>query len=643
MPKGRSWLRWALVLSLGAALPAPGYSLTFYRIGGEELPPPQVDAPFSFVQVPWSGAEESRHGRVELVRVGMDSIAPQQLDPAVNLAPLLKERGGQVLSLTWIGWNPAFGRDLDMFDGDPGTAFLGDGDWGGDYGVIKNKSVIFDLGGRYLIDRIRFYPRQRFLADRFVERFIIGINDGDPLKDGTREHNFGGRGGAFDFEVAYEAVENTKALIELPMPRTPIRDLLFEAPENTRGIWEVAEFEIYGIGYVPAASYVSNVIDLGSPASLGSLSWKGRQDQGGEVALSMRSGEDEEPNTYWRYTFRGDERSRFDAAGKPLILATYNKLEFAEKAGVTHDTEHWEFWSPAYDFAAGQGALSAAEPRRFVQFRADFASTEKASGQLDYLEFAVSIPPVASAALAEIFPQAAQAGTSTLFTYKLRPRLKREDLGFDSIEIDTPARPLGVDGVRLSGVPVDYQVVRLDEGGLTVQFPRVGPQQTGELVEVDFRAEVFKYGTIFPGRIFDSALPHEVHQALTAGDADGLVDSNTLTVGLSALDERNIQSLQAAPGVFTPNGDGVNDQVEVQCDLLNLVGAVPVRLGIYELSGRKVGMIEAGPHASGRLVLQWDGRGAAGELLAPGVYVLRLEVEADKGLAVADAVVSLVY
>ena len=327
MRKGNSWLRWALVLSLGVALPRQAGSLTIYRIGGEGVPRPELEVPFEFVQLPWAGVEAKRYGSTELIQVAGEGIAPQQLDPSVNLVPLLKSQGGQVLSLTWIGWNPASGRDLDMFDSDPNTAFLGDGDWGGDYGVIKNKSVIFDLGGRYLIDRVRFYPRQRFLADRFVERFIIGTNDGDPLKDGTREYDFGGRGGAFDFDVAYEAAENTKAMIELPLPRTPIRDLLFEAPENTRGIWEVAEFEIYGIGYVPAASYVANVIDLGSIASLGQLTWEGSQEEGAEVALSMRSGEDEEPNTYWRYTFRGDERSRFDAAGKPLTLATYNKLE----------------------------------------------------------------------------------------------------------------------------------------------------------------------------------------------------------------------------------------------------------------------------------------------------------------------------
>jgi hypothetical protein len=638
---GKAARRWALLLSLGLGWPASG--LTIYRIGGEGAPPPELEAPFDFVQLQWSAVEAARYGSAEQIRVSEEGIVPQKLDPAVNLAPLLKSQGGQVLSLTWIGWNPAFGRDLDMFDGDVATAFLGDGDWGGDYGVIKNKSVVFDLGGRFLIDRIRFYPRQRFLADRFVERFLIGINDGDPLKDGTREHNFGGRGGAFDFDVAYEGVENTRALIELPMPRVPLRYLLFEAPENTRGIWELAEFEIYGTGYVPAAGYLTNVIDLGSPASLGQLSWRGSQDQGAQLSLSMRSGDDEEPNTFWRYTFRGDERSRFDAAGRPLTLAAYNKLESAEKAGVTHDTEHWEFWSPAYEFGAGRAAMAASEPRRYVQFRADFASAEAASSRLEYLEFGVSIPPVAAEALAEIVPLAAEAGVPTLFTYKIRPRLRREDLGFDSVEIDTPARPLGVEGVRLSGAPIAYEVVRLEEGGLTVRFARVGPQQTGELVEVDFRAEVFKYGTIFPGRIFDSQRPHEVHQPLSAGDADGLADSNTLTVGLTSLEAGTIRSLRVVPALFTPNGDGANDQVEVQCELLNLAGAVPVRVGIYELGGRRVGAVEGGARASGRFALQWDGRGAGGAPVPPGIYLLRLEVEADKGRAVAQAAVGLAY
>ena len=51
----------------------------------------------------------------------------------------------------------------------------------------KHKSLIFDLGGLFFLERIKFYPRERHLHDRFVESFTIGISDGDPFKDPHRE------------------------------------------------------------------------------------------------------------------------------------------------------------------------------------------------------------------------------------------------------------------------------------------------------------------------------------------------------------------------------------------------------------------------------------------------------------------------
>ena len=89
------------------------------------------------------------------------------------------------------------------------------------------------------------------------------------------------------------------------------------------------------MGFASQASYVSNVIDLGMASSLGELIWSGSRDQGATVNLSMRSGDDTDPNFYWRFTFRGDERSRFAASGEPLTLDRYNKLEAGEKAGIS--------------------------------------------------------------------------------------------------------------------------------------------------------------------------------------------------------------------------------------------------------------------------------------------------------------------
>ena len=117
------------------------------------------------------------------------------------------------------------------------------------------------------VDRIRLFPREKFKTHRFIEKFLIGINDGDPLKDGTREYRL--RFADFDVDVVHNISENAQPTINLVMPRTPVRYVLFEGPENTRGIWEVAEFEIYGIGPAPFSSFVSNVIDLGGLPVLG--------------------------------------------------------------------------------------------------------------------------------------------------------------------------------------------------------------------------------------------------------------------------------------------------------------------------------------------------------------------------------------
>jgi len=616
-------------------------SLTIFRIGGENLPRPEVVGDFEFVQLSWGEAEEARHGNLELLDIDPDFIKPRELDPSVNLTPMLEGNGGRILALGWTGWERRQEEDLVFFDEDPNTAYLGDGHFAAH--APPQKHMIFDFGGRFLIQRIRFFPRERFENERFIQKFVIGISDGDPLRDGTRDRNFGTRGHYLNFDVAHEITENTEAVIDLPMPPVPIKQILFQGFENTRGIWEVAEFQIFGVGFAPFAHYVSNVIDLGEAASLGQLNWTGRKDVGAQIDISMRSGDDDDPNNYWRFTFRGDERTRFSNNGRPLKLADYKKLESGEKAGITHDTEHWEFWSTPYDFEPLGGDLIGSKPRRFVQFKADFVSTQEASGQLDFLQFSVAIPPLASEALAEIAPNSVPAGEVTNFTYKVKPNLDSADKGFDSISIDTPARPTSVDAVRIGGVDASFEVVKLADTGFTVRIPPVDIQQTEELIEIDFQAEVFKFGTVFSGRVFNSVMAEEVHQSLTPGNADDLFDGDALRVDLAGIDTKTIQSMQLSSLVLTPNGDGINDVVAIEYDLLNLVGMVPAAIEIYGLSGRKLGSVPIAGVESGEFVSEWDGRDDLGEVLPPGLYILRLKVDADQGTDAVERIISLVY
>jgi len=62
--------------------------------------------------------------------------------------------------------------------------------------------------------------------------------------------------------------------------------------------------------------------------------------------------------------------------------------------------------------------------------------------------------------------------------------------------------------------------------------------------------------------------------------------------------------------------------VRIEC---SLPSAGPVRVGIYDLAGRRVRSLVDAAHSDRALSLTWDGRDDRGLLLAPKVYVIRLE------------------
>ena len=262
---------------------------------------------------------------------------------------------------------------------------------------------------------------------------------------------------------------------------------------------------------------------------------------------------------------------------------------------------------------------------------------------MNYVQFSVSIPPVATGALAEIVPNRAPPGQITDFTYKIRPTLQNGDLGFDSIEIDTPTRARNINEVRISNETIPFDVVSQEEQSFVIRFSHIGVQRTEELIEVDFEAEVFQFGTVFSGRLSNSEKPEEVPQSVTAGDADVLVDSDRLSVDSKSFWRKNIRSISIESAVFTPNGDGVNDVVEINFELLNLAGAVPVQARSIRSvwSFVRSGLVKG--TFSGRHVAEWNGRNSRGLLVAPGVYVLLLRVEADRGTNTEQAILSVVY
>ena len=187
------------------------------------------------------------------------------------------------------------------------------------------------------------------------------------------------------FDALLEVEENTRSTVEVELTGEYIRRVVLFVPSQPTRDWEIAEFEIFAPGYVPNASYLSNILDLGTEVSLGELRWSGRKDAGAAVNIRSQSGSDTDPNIYWRHTFRGDEQVNYDLKGKPLTLRTYGRLEISERGKITRDADNWDFWSTTYDFSdSTKTRWSATKPRRYVQVELDF-SIEYRRGQPDEL------------------------------------------------------------------------------------------------------------------------------------------------------------------------------------------------------------------------------------------------------------------
>ena len=639
-------------------------ALTIYRIGGEGSPAPDADslgAPadsVQFVQLSWGEGDDPPFGSSHLVEIRPDSIRPDFITSR-NVMPEVEDRGGFIRGRAQ--GTGAFGFDTDMalmYDNKPETSYIGQPPmvyWSRDItgggapycvGGEENacKYVWVALTGAYPLQRIRIYPSPENEERRFVPIYTIGISDGDPLKSGTRERSIADEWlqdppiFLADFDLVAEVVENRSALLEFEFADEPMQEILFIAPI---GNWEIAEFEIYVHGFAVSSNYTSEVIDLTEFGTLGPLTRSGELHPGASVDLRVRSGDTPDHQIYFRNTFRGGERSRYDAEGDLLDRATYLGLEGGEWGGAAPDLENWSTWSSPLAFGDLAAEFGAARPRRYVQFRVDFHS----GGRLDYLQFPVTQPPLAIRAVAEIEPERVAAREVSRFTYFLRPEIRAGDLGFDRIRIATPTRIDSVESVSINDVPLEpsqWQAA-VDSTSFEVSLPRMDGRRTRELVAVVFHARIFDYGTVFEGRISDSTRPWEVPQFLEPGDAAFPAESNSLTVELVDVGREVVDEIELSTAVFTPNGDGVNDALDIGFDLVNLSEAVPVKLKVFDLTGTRRAELPLARLGSGPHSVSWDGTDDRGKLLAPGLYVLRLDVSTDDATFKASRVVSIAY
>ena len=453
-------------------------------------------------------------------------------------------------------------------------------------GVVAIGIIIdIDLGQRFAVNRLRFFPREGF-ENFFLKGYEISLNDGS-----EEQKTLAGRP---DFRLFKTVERNTKSIVEENIPLQFVR--FIKLKQLVRGEWEIDEVQIFGEGFASEASYTSKVFDQQQPAVFGGIIWSGGrigEPTKADVTLSTRSGTSPDPS----------------------------------------DSLAWSTWSPPYPPGV-LTEISSPAPRQFFQFRFLFTSDDFfAAATVDSLAFEVS-PALTDSVKGEIQPQNAFIGQATTFTYTLRSFNSR---GFDRLHIKTLAPVDVVRSVAIDGtdIPVDFVNVA---DGVQISFPKIMGNST---LKVVFDSIALQYNTVFSGKVSDSSSPDNLPQLIVAGDIDTLTAGGDLSVTI-LVGKNLLHAMDVAPAI-TPNGDGVNDELLITYDIVNLTHAAPVSVRAYDLAGRLVKEIHYGLDSSGRYQKVWDGTDDNRQKMEPGIYLVHLEIEADSGTEGRTAIVSLAY
>ncbi len=167
----------------------------------------------------------------------------------------------------------------------------------------------------------------------------------------------------------------------------------------------------------------------------------------------------------------------------------------------------------------------------------------------------------------------------------------------------------------------------------------------GRLVHVRVAATVFLNGTTVRAQVrkSDQFTPagEPLWQQVDGGNATALAEGQDLSLSVP-VGGKVLDDVVLTPNPFTPNGDGINDELTIQFSVFQVTADRQVRLRIYDLNGRRVwegsSLVRGGAHS-----LRWSGVDQSGLKVPPGLYICQLHMDADADDLSLSRIVAVAY
>ena len=344
---------------------------------------------------------------------------------------------------------------------------------------------------------------------------------------------------------------------------------------------KVAEIQVLGRGIAPAGRFVSPPLDLGQPGerkNFTSAHWDGQVPAGTALGLQFRS---------------------------------------------SNDGSTWSGWSaPVHTSPA---LLQVPEPRTFLQYRVQMETqSEELGPRLDRLivDFTDQVP--ASRVRGWVEPNRAVLGRDTLFTYRLELNFSADDLGVERVRVALPSQ------IELEEIvpPLGVEIAANTASSTALELVLAEPWHQAGILEVRFRGRLLSHAFEFRAQVSgpDGGATLDAEENVEPDPHSG--QPRSWQVSASGVAGALLSQVRPVPKVFSPNGDGINDATAIEFTLARVSEPQLVEVDIFDVEGRPVRTLYAGPLNAGEYSAPglWDGRDDAGELVAPGLYLVRVRI-----------------